>query len=144
MGVTTLNVPPFRCGLFALLLLAALSGCGQKLREMTVTSVRGHVTLSGTPLQDGVVALEQPATGYAASSPLDLEGRFDMPEVPAGEYQITVTPPGLPPPGETPPPRPATMGPIRKIPAKYHLLATSGLTATVPAEGLAELVLELD
>jgi len=124
--------------------IAALLGCGQKSgRQVTITSVEGRVTLEGTPLQDGVVSLEAPATGFAASTTLTPEGTFAICRIPAGSYRITVTPPELPPPGETPPPRPTTMGPLRKPPAKYHMLASSGLTAEVPADGVKELVLDL-
>ena len=127
-----------------ILAVAGLLGCGEKPgRQVTITSVDGRVSLAGTPLQDGVVSLEAPASGFAASAKLTPEGTFSICRIPAGSYRITVTPPELPPPGETPPPRPATMGPLRKPPAKYHALASSGLTAEVPADGVKELVLDL-
>lgn len=131
-------------GAASLLIAVALMGCGETARQVTIVAVKGHVTLNGTPLQDGVVSMEAPSTGFAASSRLDADGGFEMTRIPAGEFLISVNPPELAPPGETLPPRPSTMGPIRKIPAKYHVLATSGLKATVPAEGLENLVLELN
>lgn len=127
-----------------LLALVCITGCNQNTRQVTISRVEGTVTLDGTPLQDGVVSMECAANGFAASAALDAEGHFVIEKIPTGSYRISVNPPELPPPGETPPPRPATMGPIRKIPANYHVLNTSGLTADVPAEGLSDLVLELE
>lgn len=127
-----------------MLTVTCIIGCERQSRRLTISSVEGSVTLNGTPLQDGVVSMESPANGFAASAALDPDGRFMIETIPTGSYLISVNPPELPPPGETLPPRPPTMGPIRDIPRKYHVLKTSGLAVDVPAAGLSDLVLELE
>lgn len=125
--------------IFGLLMIAGLSGCSEGRGHIPLAGARGAVTLDGTPLQDGVVSFEALQTGFAASAPLDADGHYVIAKVPVGVYDVSITPPELPPPGETLPPRPTTMGPIRTIPGKYHSTRTSGLSASVPGEGAENL-----
>lgn len=127
----------------ALSFATLLSGCGANERIKLVT-VSGEVTLNGTPLQDGVVEMMDLKTGYAAGAPLDESGHFNIERIPIGTYVVAVRPPYLPPPGEPIPLRPATMGPIRKIPAKYSNSAKSGFTLSVSNEGASNVRYELN
>lgn len=123
--------------------LALLAGCPGKPRELTLLSVSGVVTLNGAPLQDGVVELTDRGTGFSAGAPLDGSGRFTIEVIPTGSYEVVVRPPYLPPPGERPPPRPSSYGPIRSIPKKYQSSTTSGLSAVVGGNVTTEFSFDL-
>ena len=121
-----------------------LTGCNQNTgRNLKIVEVSGVVTLDGSPLQDGVVDMMDRVTGFSAGAPLDAEGRFKIEKIPTGSYEVVVRPPYPPGPGETPPPRPSTMGPVRPVPKKYLTSDTSGFRLEVPKEGVVDVKYEL-
>jgi hypothetical protein len=111
-----------------------LSGCGQP-----VGTVAGKVTYKNAPVTEGAVIFQNAGGTVSVSGNLSSEGTFkiataDRPGLPPGDYKVAVTPNRVgsgeavlaAPPGEAAAKPPA-------IPAKYHSIETSDLTATVKA-----------
>jgi hypothetical protein len=133
-----------------LLLLPVLAGCGDR------NKVSGQVKYDGKPVPGGMVTFFPTAPGErAVTAELDEEGNYEV-VLPAGEVKISVDNRGLeetpgtggggvslnvpitpdvkkhlgnPKQGRPQPNRPP--GKYRKIPDKYYLIETSGVTYTV-------------
>lgn len=105
----------------ATVLLAGCSG-GQP-----TGSVSGTVTLNETPLTAGLVLFSDQATGVGVSAELDASGKYHVPSLPTGEYQVAIGPPPAPAPHEMGQPRASQPD----IPLKYSDFRTSGLGAAV-------------
>jgi hypothetical protein len=113
-----------------------LAGCGPS--PPAIAPVSGRVTLDGKPLAQGYVCFASP-DGYASSAPLEPDGSFRLVSqygkgIPLGSYRVTIVPRteegsvSMTP--ETKPRNPAA----NSIPAKYHYIHSSGLTAVVDAD----------
>jgi hypothetical protein len=75
-----------RLGLYLLSFCFPLLGWSQT----GLTSLRGTVTdPSGALLAGAEVSLEQPATGFRATSSSDQSGGYEFPQIPPGKYTIT-------------------------------------------------------
>jgi hypothetical protein len=122
-------------------------GCGESLPQ--TIPVHGRVTWQGKPLATGTVTFEPVEKGEAKPlrPPLGSIG-------PDGTYQLSTfrTHDGAMP-GEyvvlihssTPPPMESTAPPAKSlIPHKYGSAATSGLSATVPADADGPIELNFD
>jgi hypothetical protein len=90
------------------------------------------VLLGGKPVDDAVVRFESREMGVSSFSPVGPNGEFRMVSqygagLPVGTYRVTVEPPSIPEglPGQRP------VIPTTKVPKRYHLATTSGLTAEV-------------
>jgi hypothetical protein len=135
---------PSRLAALAALVLAvqALAGCGRP-----TGSVSGKVILKGQPLTAGDVTFIG-ADQRVASSPIQPDGSYAIPQVAAGKAQIGVTPPikvttGMPrgmkmdggkmgaPGADTAAPPPASAGKPPAIPDQYLDPTKSGLTYEV-------------
>jgi len=72
--------------------LLAAPGCGSK--APSVAPVRGQVLLEGKPIDDATIVLHPVSAGGPASAKLeahsDPQGKFQLEQVPAGDYQLTV------------------------------------------------------
>lgn len=143
----------------------AIVGCGggTPANQLPVYPAAGTVTYNGEPVADAMIifrAVGQKMTRAPFAS-TDAEGRFSVSTyglkdgAPAGEYQISITkfveepeveiasdetddyiPPGTPGYVEPPPPE-------SQIPARYGDAASSGLTASIKADGENTISLEL-
>ena len=117
----------FTCG-FALAFVS-VTGCGPSdpLARYTVT---GKVAYQGQPVEEGTITFEDPTAGQVNSSPLGAGGAYSV-ELPAGDFQVSVSPPLV----ETKagPDSPGDMAPkkVANIPKKYWVQETSGLSAKV-------------
>lgn len=106
-------------------------GCGGDSQRPTPIQISGTVTFDGKPVEKGEVSFEDPQTGAAASATLGPEGKYTL-AVPAGSYQVGITPPTVV--GEAQEDTPADFIDYEKvdnIPQKYYWGGESGLTATV-------------
>lgn len=114
-----------------LTLIGFSSGCGGSVPKGAALSglLTGQVTFQGNPLKAGTVNLVSKSTGNAASAPLDADGKFVIPEMKSGSYEVFISPPE-PIPGPNGEPPQAVPDPI-DIPKKYRDAATSGLKADV-------------
>ena len=102
-------------------------GCGGSDAPPSGT-VTGTVTMAGSPLTNGTVVYMDDATGVGGSAELDEQGQyaFDAP-LRAGQYAVSIQPPPLPAPHETP----AAPSEPFAVPQKFQDAKTSGLTAEV-------------
>jgi hypothetical protein len=118
-------------GLFLVCLVAI--GCGSDGPK--IGAVEGTVTVDGVPANTGSVVFTD-AKGQTISGQIQADGKYRAVGVPVGDMKVTVTgpPTGVPAP---PPiamkdgPGSAPAGPPVKIPPKYGVAATSGLTFPV-------------
>jgi hypothetical protein len=121
---------------------AALLGCGggsDKTRNEKMSKVAGVVTLNGKPLDAGMVSFSNPYNGFSGSGEIMLAGKFEITLIPVGDYRVAVLPPA---PKEAVDPA-SVPKPVDDIPAKYRNAQTSGLQATVTADGPLDLKFEL-
>ncbi len=115
--------------------VAIASGCGAP----PVGTVSGKVSYKDAPVSEGAVIFQNADGTVSMSANLGTDGAYtvtsaDRNGLPPGEYKVAVSPskigsgetPLAIAPGEAPPPPPA-------IPAKYHSIETSDLTASVKA-----------
>jgi hypothetical protein len=129
-----------------LLLALAAAGCGR------TGQVAGKVSYRGQPLPDGTVMLLA-SDGRAYDGPIQSDGAFQLPNVPAGVAKVCITSMALPGPGEKTGRLPedgrakrriADKGVARsRIPTKYSDFDQSGLTVTVEKGATARLDLNL-
>lgn len=115
--------------------LCTFTGCGGQ----PVGKVAGKVTYNGAPVSDGSIIFQSADGTVGLSANLAADGTFvmtsaDRPGLPPGDYKVAVSPskigsgeaPLAVAPGETTAPPPS-------VPAQFHRVETSGLTATVKA-----------
>lgn len=55
-------------------------------------NVDGTIDFQGEPVGEGNVVFQNPAKGWLRTAPLNATGEFRLPDVPVGEYVITVQP----------------------------------------------------
>jgi hypothetical protein len=120
--------------LCCVLVLSTILGCAKP-----IGNVAGKVTYKNAPVSEGAVIFQNAGGTVSVSGNLSTDGSFkiataDRPGLPPGDYKVAVSPNRVgsgeavlaAPPGEVGAKPPA-------IPAKYHSLETSDLTATVKA-----------
>src|SRR5262245_59151744 len=97
-------------------------------------SVTGTVKFDGKPITAGTLLLDS-GKGYIAGAVIKPDGTFELKgtdgnAVPAGKYNVAVTPPPAAPPaaGATKMPEPAK---IEGVPEKFYNPLTSGVTVEV-------------
>jgi hypothetical protein len=132
--------------LFALVATVLATGCQ---KGPAVGSVSGKVTYNGQPLPYGNVVF-QPPSGQPAGGAIQPDGTFRLSTF--SEYDGAIIGPHKvrvgcytsqsPSQANKKSPGEASLGQLL-IPTKYTFADQSGLTATVPAEGLSEVVFEL-
>ncbi|MDB5336083.1 MAG: carboxypeptidase regulatory-like protein [Planctomycetaceae bacterium] len=112
-------------GMCALIVFAiALTGCGG---SKPTSGVKGKVTYKGEAVADATVQIQSPATGTAGTAKTNAAGAYTIETpVPPGKYVVTVAPFEVPPPAPAPPNYKPADNP--KIPKKYRIPTTSGLT----------------
>ena len=76
---------------FALFLCAATFADAQ-----TLATLQGRVVdASGAALSGASITIQNPSAGFNSSASSDLEGRYSIPAIPAGLYQVTVAADGF-------------------------------------------------
>ena len=81
----------FAAGLLALLILPVPPAGAQ-----TMAVLQGRVLdASGAALSGASVAVRNPATGFHSTTTSDGQGRYHVPAIPAGAYQVTAEAPGF-------------------------------------------------
>lgn len=122
------NIPGAFCaGVGVLLVCASMAGCG---KSESGTKVRGKITYNGQPVTTGLINFLA-AGSRPMGGAIQADGTYEF-TLPAGEYQVRVDAPGQlqpAPAGQEP-----VMGP-RAAPEKFASFASSGLTASVVAQG---------
>ena len=120
-------------GLVAVLVVVA-AGCEDK----NIGHIQGKVTINGQPLTHGSVVFEDKAADISIYATLSPEGTYkirthDKGGLPAGTYQVAVTPlgPFSGTPAMTNMANNKGGAVQQQIPEKYQKAATSGLTAMV-------------
>jgi len=118
-----------------------LSGCGGSSSK-TGGTVKGKVTLDGTPVSGGVVAFTSGRSTLKGG--IEKDGTYKVANIPPGEAKVAVissAPAGAPTGGGKAAPIPKTEGMPETggdsggtpLPAKYAKPETSGLSTTVKA-----------
>lgn len=121
---------PFAALLVALVaLLPCLSGCGGG--GPPAGEVSGKVTFEGKPVKEGLVSfMSQAGTGDEAQ--LNSEGAFTITKpLPVGDYKVMVTPLIVRGQDGGKGPEVGIERPAPDIPAKYRVIGTTDLKATV-------------
>lgn len=107
------------------MVLAAFSGCGGRMGQVT-----GTVTADGQPVVGANVTFEDPARHLRSNGVTDGAGKYSLSTntkddgAPVGDYKVAVVQAG-------PASSSQTTAPPRQFPAKYERTETSGLTFTV-------------
>lgn len=114
-------------GLFA---VPWISGCGSGDSKPSV-KVTGEITYEGKPVTEGEVSFEA-QDGAAATVSLDSEGKFEIEQLPVGEYAVSVTPPPI---TEAPTEANVKIKTYENIPDGYQTISTSDFRAEVDDEG---------
>ena len=121
-------------------------GCGGRATPPTVP-VSGQVIFAGKPVTDATITFT-PASGRPATGSIDADGRFSLSTfglndgAVTGLHRVTFgSTTEVPMPG-TPEAKNSKAGKL-PFPKRYGGLATTDLEIDVPAEGLAELTIEL-
>ncbi len=151
---------------FALVLLAALSGCGGGGEEGDGYTgdrgqVSGTVTVAGQPIKEGCQILFTSDKGYTASAVIEADGKYtlkydgDPNGLPVGEYLVQLSAPFVP--DSTELVDPTKMGQVSDkgikkdgvmnspFPVKYSSTGTSGLKFNVAkGENTADFDLDQD
>jgi hypothetical protein len=135
---------------FVAALLLCFVGCSQG-DAPTLADTQGIVTYKGRPLDAANVSFV-PESGPIAVGVTDAEGRFTLTTfgekgAPIGVCRIAIQAHGAFPPGFKPPVDPSGetgyVEPPWRIPRSYGTIQTSGLTATIEANKLNEVSLEV-
>lgn len=134
-------------------LLLSLAGCGSGPppgpEELPTVPAAGTVTYQGNPVANVDVAFQHSEGKVTATAKTGADGKFTLKSygekegAPAGNYAVTVSVSGVQEiePGVLAPAPPG--GFKSPIPTKYGSSTTSGLTMEIPAEGSADLKVEL-
>lgn len=147
-------------GCFAVLCIAAISGCGGPADDRPVRNVvSGVVTYQGNPVEDAILVFRPVGSdGQNANGRTDASGEFQMGTfegtdgVVPGEYsvmisklEVTETPKALPEDDPNYDPNPKVEAPPKNLlPEKYSKAETSGLTVSVPeGQDVTDLKFEL-
>lgn len=119
---------------FSLICVAclAMTGCSQPAGPEMI-SISGTVSFEGSPVEAGHINFFDQSSGMGGQGQLSPGGKYQA-EVPAGTYDVSVTPnmvmvdsgPNSPPSEE--------YEKVNNIPVRYHVGASSGLTATVSSD----------
>jgi hypothetical protein len=118
-------------------LIFILLGCGAS-DECTI---EGKVTYKGSPLSSGDVNISQPGKGVGAVSPIDENGVFNLSTpVPAGVYEVSVTPTIKPPSGV--PGVKEKPSAVLFLPKKVQNFKTSGISFTLK-NGVNQVAIEI-
>ena len=139
----------------AVLMLAAIAGCGDKKKTGNGVPVSGTVLYNGQPVGGALVTFR--ATFDSGFASTDEQGRFQLRTaqgntLPPGDYQVTVVKTDDPPPRarSTPeeyrppvPNAPPEAEPKDLLPIKYKDVITTDLKVTVTAEGSNDVELKL-
>lgn len=149
---------------FPMVGLLVLSGCGPDTSDLPATvPASGVVLLDGTPVHGASIVFAPQAPGkYPAFGMSDKNGRFEMKAFEAksgavpGSYKVMISktievqgePAAAPPPGSEDAAHAAEgsnvgLTWVNELPAKYQSFETSGLTVTVPEEGISDIKFEL-
>ncbi len=115
----------------AILMLVLVCGCGPAPEPMG--ALTGSVKAGEKLIGNCTVTIFNTATGKGKTALADESAKFAFKEIPFGDYQIAVYPIVSEGPNPTVDPR---------IPKKYRIKKTSGLTFTIDSED--EAVLDID
>lgn len=74
--------------LLAALLVSACLGCGDKAEP--TGDLSGEVLANDEPVGDCIVALYSVANKDSLGAKVDLEGKFQLNEIPIGKYEVSV------------------------------------------------------
>jgi len=102
-------------------------------RSEVLGKVYGKVSFRGEPVSEGVILFANQEKGIHMMAKLRSDGSYTVETasgagLPLGTYQVSITPPVLPPDPKNPPPSRERYG---NIPEKYSRPETSELTLTV-------------
>lgn len=118
--------------LIAPLLCLLIAGCGGGSDGPARFPVKGKVTFSGEPVQEGMVTFGN--ENFSSSGNITTTGEYKLADdLPVGTYKVQISPPDIQTPpsfsvtGEEPP-KPKE---YPNIPQKYRTLATTDLSAEV-------------
>jgi hypothetical protein len=113
----------------------ALTGCSRKSIGPWGTA-EGTASVAGQPIAEGIVVFDNPELGVARMAELQSDGRFvqksvDFPGLPVGKYRVAVLPTRMSKGDWVPVAMSKPQAGGGAFPARYHSVATSGLTAEV-------------
>ena len=108
-----------------LILFAAASGCGKKVRthDPNRTTVKGKLSLDGKPLPGGslkFVSIKDPM--YSIMCSIKNDGSFDVGDAPLGEVKVAIS---------TEEAKMSNADGYFPVPQKYRDPETSGITLTI-------------
>lgn len=129
MGLGSVRLRGVR-GLIGLLTVAsvAIIGCGRS--QPAQYAVDGHVSFQGSPVEEGQVTFENPASGFANSVAIGPGGVYAT-NLSDGSYRVSIEPPRVQiDAGPNSPPSEGYKN-VKNIPAKYRNSNSSKLTVQV-------------
>ena len=118
--------------LSALIAICLMVGCGTSVEAVPSGTASGKITFNGKPLKQGRINFVSATTGTGVYSELQEDGSYEMSgEIPAGDYRVFFTPPGL---GDAPPSestKPKLNDALKDLPKKYKNEQSSDLQVVI-------------
>jgi hypothetical protein len=116
--------------LLGLALATFSAGCESE--KQPEGKVFGKVTFRGQPVTEGTISFHNEAAGFGAEALLEADGSYRLPTgLAVGEYKVSVFPPLVINSSDPRTPPVTEYKKVNNIPGKYHIPATSPLTATI-------------
>ena len=104
------------------MLTVVLAGCGSSGEPVGLLT--GSIAVDGKPIDKCRVVVYEPTTLVNIGARVDESGKYELKNIPFGEYQVSVTPE---------PTNDAVYVPDRRIGRKYRNKDTSGITVSIQA-----------
>ena len=123
--------------------LALSVGCGEP--EPSTGTISGQLRIGDEPLGNCKVSVSSPTVDFSSrAATVGDDGKFEILKVLPGEYMLLIAPiPEAEDPMDAPPNRKSKKQLFTMISNKYGQYKTSGITATVKADEVTELDVQL-
>ena len=132
LKVNQLLVNAFFSGVIVLVPVCLISGCGGSTNAVPSGTAAGTIKFNGNTLKQARVNYVSSTTGTGVYADVMEDGTYELPgEIPAGEYRVYLTSPGL---GDAPPSEsgnPELKDALKDVPKKYQSEQATDLQVVV-------------
>lgn len=132
LKVNQLLLNVFFSGVIVLAPVCLISGCGGSANAVPAGTVAGTIKFNDNALKQARVNYVSSTTGTGIYADIMEDGTYELPsEIPAGEYRVYLTSPGL---GDAPPSEsgnPELKDALKDVPKKYQSEQATDLQVVV-------------